>query len=189
MIFQSIHPYDQSVIAEYPIIDGNTLQKRLESASEAFEEWRTSTMQQRSDLLKLVAAGLRAKRDDFARLITLEMGKILSESRAEVEKCALCCDFYAAYAETYLRDEVLTTDKPPDMRLGKVVYEPLGVIFAIMPWNYPFWQVFRFAVPSLMAGNVALLKHAPNVVGCAVAIEKIFVEAASELGANSRILG
>jgi succinate-semialdehyde dehydrogenase / glutarate-semialdehyde dehydrogenase len=181
MTFQSIHPYDQSVIAEYPIMDANTLEHRLESASEAFEEWRKTSMQQRSDLLKRVAAGLRANIDDFARLITMEMGKILPEAHAEVEKCAACCDFYAEHGEEYVRDEVLTDHKPVDIRLGKVIYEPLGVIFAIMPWNFPFWQVFRFAAPSLMAGNVVLLKHAPNVIGCALAIEKVFVEAASAL--------
>lgn len=186
-IFQSLHPYDQSIIAEYPIMDGKELEHRLESASQALEAWRKTSMQQRSDLLKRVAAQLRANSEGFAQIITMEMGKILSEARAEVEKCAMCCDFYAENAEEYIKDEVLTKHKPADMRLGKVVYEPLGVIFAIMPWNYPFWQVFRFAAPSLMAGNVALLKHAPNVVGCALAIEKIFEEAASGLDLPANI--
>ncbi len=186
-IFQSFHPYDQSVIAEYPILDGASLANRLESASQAFEAWRITSVQQRSDLLKRVAAQLRANSEGFARIITMEMGKILPEARAEVEKCAMCCDFYAENAEEYIKDEILEGHKPADMRLGKVVYEPLGAIFAIMPWNYPFWQVFRFAAPSLMAGNVALLKHAPNVVGCALAIERVFVEAASGLDLPANI--
>lgn len=182
MTFQSIHPYDQIVIAEYPIMDGKALEHRLESASTAFQVWKQTSFQQRSDLLKRVSVLLRSNIDKYARLITMEMGKILAESRAEVEKCAMTCDFYAEHGEEYIRDEVLESRfKPADMRLGKVTYEPLGVIFAIMPWNFPFWQVFRFAAPSLMAGNVALLKHAPNVVGCALAIEKIFQEAALEL--------
>jgi succinate-semialdehyde dehydrogenase/glutarate-semialdehyde dehydrogenase len=180
--FRSIHPYDQSVIAEYPTIDGATLERHLQSASQGFMAWRETTMRHRADLLKRVAARLRANIDEYARLITMEMGKILAESRAEVEKCAATCDFYAEHGEEYIGEEILAgRHKPADMRLGKIVYEPLGAIFAIMPWNFPFWQVFRFAAPTLMAGNVALLKHAPNVVGCALAIERIFVEAASEL--------
>jgi succinate-semialdehyde dehydrogenase/glutarate-semialdehyde dehydrogenase len=186
--FHSIHPYDQSIIAEYPIMDGKTLESRLESSAQGFLVWKKSTMQERSDLLKRVSTRLRADIDNLALLITMEMGKILAESRAEVEKCAMTCDFYAEHGEEYIREETLEDRfKPADMRLGKVAYEPLGVIFAIMPWNFPFWQVFRFAAPSLMAGNVALLKHAPNVVGCALAIEKIFKEAASELALPTTI--
>jgi succinate-semialdehyde dehydrogenase/glutarate-semialdehyde dehydrogenase len=189
-IFQSIHPYDQSVIAEYPLISEQTLESLLESASQGFQHWRTTSLQTRSDLLKRVAMLLRAKNEEFARLITMEMGKILTEARAEVEKCAVCCDFYAEYGAEYIREEIVgsvSIPKPPDMLRGKVRFEPLGVIFAIMPWNFPFWQVFRFAAPSLMAGNVALLKHAPNVIGCALAIETIFQEAARELDLPSTI--
>lgn len=180
--FQSLHPYDQSVIAEYPVMDAQMLEQRLERASRAFGHWRTRSIEERSDLLKRVAAVLRANSEEYARIITLEMGKILSESRAEVEKCAMCCDFYAENAAKYIHEEILADNKPADLQRGVVVFEPLGVIFAIMPWNFPFWQVFRFAAPSLMAGNVALLKHAPNVVGCALAIEKIFAEAGAPEG-------
>jgi succinate-semialdehyde dehydrogenase / glutarate-semialdehyde dehydrogenase len=180
--FRSIHPYDQSVIAEYPLMDDSTLEHRLESAAQGFAAWRTTTMQQRADLLMRVAAQLRANADEYSLLITMEMGKILAESRAEVEKCAATCEFYATHAEEYIREEILTdSQKPAGMSLGKVVYEPIGAIFAIMPWNFPLWQVFRFAAPTLMAGNVVVLKHAPNVVGCALAIEGMFVQAASEL--------
>ena len=160
------------------------LEQRLESASQGFQIWRQTSLQNRSDLLKQVAILLRAKNEEFARLITMEMGKILAEARAEVEKCAVCCDFYAEYGAEYIREEIVgngSIPKPSDMLRGKVRFEPLGVIFAIMPWNFPFWQVFRFAAPSLMAGNVALLKHSPNVMGCALAIEAIFKEAALAL--------
>jgi succinate-semialdehyde dehydrogenase / glutarate-semialdehyde dehydrogenase len=184
MTFQSIHPYDQSVIAEYPLLTEQMLEQRIESASRGFEHWRQTSLEERSDLLKRVASVLRAKNEECARLITMEMGKVLPEARAEVEKCAVCCDFYADYGAEYIREEIVgngsangMVPKPADMLRGKVRFEPLGAIFAIMPWNFPFWQVFRFAAPSLMAGNVALLKHAPNVVGCALAIERIFTEA------------
>ena len=190
MPFQSIHPYDQQLLAEYPNITNTELEQRIKSASQAFEDWRKRSFAQRSDVLKRVGAVLRAKNEDFARLITLEMGKILPEARAEVEKCAACCDFYAEYGEEYLREEVLgsrllgsgTIPLPADLRCGSVRFQALGAIFAVMPWNYPFWQVFRFAAPTLMAGNVALLKHAPNVQGCALAIEQIFTEAGAPNG-------
>jgi succinate-semialdehyde dehydrogenase/glutarate-semialdehyde dehydrogenase len=188
MIFTSIHPYNQSIIAEYPAIDVTTLEQRLESASRAFEAWRTTSFSHRADLLRRVASALRANKDTLARLITMEMGKILAESAAEIEKCALCCDFYAEHGEDYLRSEVLTSLNPPDALRSKVAFEPLGAIFAIMPWNYPFWQVFRFAAPSLMAGNVALLKHAPNVMGCALAIESLFREAEAPSGVFQTLL-
>lgn len=136
--FQSLHPYDQSVIAEYPVMDAQTLEQRLECASRAFGHWRTRSIEERSDLLKRVAAVLRANSEECARIITLEMGKILSESRAEVEKCAMCCDFYAKNAAKYINEEILTDNKPVDLQRGVVVFEPLGVIFAIMPWNFPF---------------------------------------------------
>lgn len=188
--FQSLHPYDQSLIAEYPLISEQMLEQRLESASIGFQFWRQTSFQKRSDLLKQVAILLRAKNEEFARLITMEMGKILPEARAEVEKCAVCCDFYAEYGAEYIRDEIVgngSIPKPADMLRGSVRFEPLGVIFAIMPWNFPFWQVFRFAAPSLMAGNVALLKHAPNVMGCALAIEAVFTEAAQSLNVPASI--
>lgn len=188
MIFTSIHPYDQSIIAEYSSIDAATLEQSLEASSRAFEVWRTTSFTHRADLLRRVANGLRANKDALARLITLEMGKILAESAAEIEKCALCCDFYAEHGEDYTRSEVLTLLNPPDARRSKVAFEAIGAIFAIMPWNYPFWQVFRFAAPSLMAGNVALLKHAPNVMGCAIAIESLFHEAEAPSGVFQTLL-
>ncbi len=123
--------------------------------------------------MRRLAAHLRRRRDDYARLITLEMGKPITEALAEIEKCALTCDFYADRAADFLRDEVVATNASRSL----VAYQPLGVVLAIMPWNYPFWQVFRFAAPALMAGNGALLKHASNIPQCALAVGSAFEEA------------
>jgi succinate-semialdehyde dehydrogenase/glutarate-semialdehyde dehydrogenase len=116
---------------------------------------------------------LRTHREEYARLMTLEMGKLIGESRAEIDKCAWVCEYYAEHGERFLADEIVETDASRSL----VAYEPLGIVLAIMPWNFPFWQVFRFAAPALMAGNAGLLKHASNVPGCALAIEAIFREA------------
>jgi succinate-semialdehyde dehydrogenase / glutarate-semialdehyde dehydrogenase len=188
MIFKSVHPFDQSVIAEYPAFTDAMLEHRLETSARTFREWRRQPFSYRADLIRRAAAVLRAHKDEFALLITMEMGKILAESAVEVEKCALCCEFYAEHAEEYAKDEVLTTLKPEDALRSVIAFEPIGAIFAIMPWNYPFWQVFRFAAPSLMAGNVALLKHAPNVMGCALAIEQVFAEAGLPSGVFQTLL-
>src|SRR5690606_36348076 len=131
--------------------------------------WQATSFAARAKILRAAAAELRANRDRYAGLITLEMGKLAREARAEVEKCALNCDFYAEHAERFLRDEPIETEA----RRSFVAYQPLGTVLAIMPWNFPFWQVFRFAAPALMAGNTAVLKHASNVPQCALAIEEI----------------
>ncbi|MCS6808909.1 MAG: NAD-dependent succinate-semialdehyde dehydrogenase [Candidatus Kapabacteria bacterium] len=183
MVFQSIHPYDQQLVAEYPTMDDTSLQRRIEIASQGFTVWKRTSFQQRADLLKRLATLLQSHRDEYARLITMEMGKILREAQAEIDKCATACSFYAEYGESYVRKEVLEERHMlPDMHVGYVVFEPLGVILAIMPWNFPFWQVFRCAVPSVMAGNTVVLKHAPNVTGCALAIERLFNEAGAPEG-------
>ncbi len=131
--------------------------------------WSTLTVNQRVRHLRALASRLRSERDDLADLIVKEMGKPVSEARSEIEKCAKACDYYARHAARFLRPE-----KPPDAPPGaEVVCEPLGVVLAIMPWNFPFWQAFRAAIPALMAGNTLLLKHASNVCGCALAIEGV----------------
>jgi succinate-semialdehyde dehydrogenase/glutarate-semialdehyde dehydrogenase len=139
------------------------------SAREAFQDWRRTSFADRSTIIRKGAGILRGRKDEFARLMTEEMGKTLTDGRAEIEKCAFHCDWFADHAEDYLANE------PVDIGAGEtfVAYNPLGVVLAIMPWNFPFWQVFRFAVPALMAGNGALLKHASNVPGCALAIEEV----------------
>ena len=123
--------------------------------------------------MKKAAAILRARKDEFARLMALEMGKPLKQGIAEAEKCALGCDYYADHAEAHLAPEMVKTEASKSY----IAFEPLGVVLAVMPWNFPFWQVFRFAAPALMAGNAGVLKHASNVPGCALAIEEVFVQA------------
>jgi succinate-semialdehyde dehydrogenase/glutarate-semialdehyde dehydrogenase len=139
----------------------------------AFKKWRRRSYSERAKLMREAAAILRRKRDEFAALMTEEMGKPISDGRAEVEKCATACDYFADNAERFLAQEKVDLGGPEAF----VTFEPLGIILAIMPWNFPFWQVFRFAAPTLMAGNVAVLKHASNVPGCALAIESVFRDA------------
>src|SRR3954454_17425179 len=143
------------------------------AAHKAFKQWRRTSFAERSAAIRRVAAGLRARHDEFARLMTEEMGKTLDDGRAEIEKCASQCDWFADHAESYLSNE------PVDMggEEAFVAFNPLGVVLAVMPWNFPFWQVFRFAAPALMAGNGALLKHASNVPGSALAIEQVLHDA------------
>jgi succinate-semialdehyde dehydrogenase/glutarate-semialdehyde dehydrogenase len=143
------------------------------AARKAFESWRRTSFAERSAVLRNAASILRRRKDEFARLMTEEMGKTFDDGRAEVEKCALNCDWFADHAQEYLAKE------PVDIggEEAFVTFNPLGVVLAVMPWNFPFWQVFRFAAPALMAGNGALLKHASNVPGCALAIEEVLHEA------------
>src|SRR6185503_16405624 len=144
-----------------------------QAARAAFLEWRRTSFEQRSEVLHKAAQVLRARKDEFARLMTEEMGKTLDDGRAEVEKCAFHCDWFADHGEEYLRHE------PADIGGGEafITFNPIGIVLAVMPWNFPFWQVFRAAAPALMAGNGALLKHASNVPGCALAIEDVLHQA------------
>ena len=139
------------------------------AARQAFLDWRRTSFAERSGAIRTAAEILRSRKDEFARLMTQEMGKILDDGRAEVEKCAFQCEWFADHAEAYLADE------PVDIggEEAFVTFNPIGVVLAVMPWNFPFWQVFRAAVPALMAGNGMLLKHASNVPGCALAIEQV----------------
>ena len=143
------------------------------AAREAFLEWRRTSFADRAAIVRKAAEILRARKDEFARLMTEEMGKTVSDGRAEVEKCAFHCDWFADHAEEYLAQE------PVDIGGGEafVTFNPLGIVLAVMPWNFPLWQVFRAAAPALMAGNGMLLKHASNVPGCALAIEKVLHDA------------
>ena len=131
------------------------------------------TFKERALLMKKAAEILRKNKEEYARFMAQEMGKPLTQGQNEVEKCAFVCDFYAEHAEQFLSPETIRTEANKSF----VTYEPLGLILAVMPWNFPFWQVFRCAAPTLMAGNAVILKHASNVAGCALAIEKIFKEA------------
>lgn len=145
----------------------------LGATHEAFAGWKHTSFSERARLMKAAAAVLRARKEDFAALMTAEMGKTLTDGRAEIEKCAGGCDFYADNAEAFLAPEPAVIEGAK----AYATFNPLGVVLAVMPWNFPFWQVFRFAAPALMAGNGAVLKHASNVPGCALAIESVFREA------------
>ena len=171
---QSINPYTGEILKEYPSFSKQEIQANAEQAHQAFLGWRSIPLSQRASLLKNAGEELRKNLDHYSRLISLEMGKVIEESRAEIEKCAWVCDFYAENGEGFLQEEKIEL---PDGKRAKVVHQPLGVILAVMPWNFPFWQVFRFAAPTLMAGNTALLKHASNVPQCALAIEEVFKNA------------
>ena len=173
MAFQSINPCTGEILHTYEAWNSDQIESALRQVAAATPLWAATPLTQRCDLLRKAAAILRSRKDAMARLITLEMGKLNSESLAEVEKCALGCEYYAQHAAEFLRDEVIATDA------GKsyVAYQPLGTVLAVMPWNFPFWQVFRFAAPALAAGNTGVLKHASNVPQCALAIEAIFKEA------------
>lgn len=171
--FQTVDPATGQPGASYPGHNAEAALSIARAAHAAFAGWRRTSYAERAGLMRAAAAVLRRRSDEFCALMTAEMGKTLTEGRAEIEKCAGNCDFYAEHAETFLADETVDMGGPK----AKVVYRPLGTVLAVMPWNFPFWQVFRFAAPTLMAGNTAVLKHASNVPGCALAIEQVFQEA------------
>ena len=185
-MIQSINPANNQVIKTYQEISDIELSEVLSKMQNAFEDWKTKSFNYRASLMRTAAKILRNKKEEFSKLMTLEMGKPILQSRAEIDKCAWVCDYYADNAEKFLQDEIIQTDSTKSF----VTYQPLGVVLAVMPWNFPFWQVFRFAAPTLMAGNVGLLKHASNVSGCSLAIEEIFSEAGfPEFVFKSVILG
>ncbi len=170
---ESINPATEAVLARFPAATPDEIEAAIAEADAAQRAWRLTSFDERAAAMRRLAAHLRRRRDDYARLITLEMGKPIAEAGAEIEKCAWACDFYADRAASFLGDEVVATSASRSF----VAFEPLGVVLAIMPWNYPFWQVFRFAAPALMAGNGALLKHASNIPQCALAVGNAFEEA------------
>jgi len=169
----SINPASNKQIKSYHETSSEEVSQIISLTDEAFKSWKETTYTHRSNLMRNAAKVLRENSEEYSLLMTTEMGKPIVQSRAEVEKCAWVCDYYADKAEEFLADEVIETEASKSF----VSYQPIGVILAIMPWNFPFWQVFRFAAPNLMAGNAGLLKHASNVSGCALAIENIFRKA------------
>ena len=170
---RSVNPATGELVHEYEEATPAEIDAILEGAARAFEPWRRSAFGERAAVLRRAAAALRVRRDELARLMAVEMGKPVAQGRAEAEKCAGACEHYAAHAERYLAPE----SAPTEAAKSFVAFEPLGPVLAVMPWNFPFWQVFRFAAPALMAGNTGLLKHASSVTGCALAIEEILHEA------------
>src|SRR4029450_10930719 len=184
MAIASINPATGEKVKEFASFDDAEIEKRLNRAENASRKYRRTPFGQRSELMAAVAELLLLEKDRFAEIITLEMGKLFRASLEEVQKCARGCRFYAENTERFLEDEPAQTDAARSY----VHYEPLGPVLAIMPWNFPFWQVFRFAAPALMAGNVGLLKHASNVPQCALAIENIFRDAGFEDGVFQTLL-
>lgn len=169
----TINPATDEVVEQYSLHTEAETGEILQQVDSAFQVWRKVDMARRSTLMHRAADVLLTHRDEYARLMAVEMGKTLQSGKAEIEKCALTCRYYADYAAGFLQDEPIDTG----VTRSYISYQPLGVVLAIMPWNFPFWQVFRFAAPTLMAGNGAVLKHASNVTGSALAIEQVFREA------------
>jgi succinate-semialdehyde dehydrogenase/glutarate-semialdehyde dehydrogenase len=184
MSLQSINPANQSLLKTLPYHSEAELDILLSRAQGAFHSWRKTSFAERSALMLKCADILEQEAPRYAETITLEMGKPLKQAIAEVEKCATACRYYAAQAEGFLRDEEIKTEAAKSF----ISFEPLGAVLAIMPWNFPYWQVFRFAAPTLMAGNVGLLKHASNVPQCALAIEDIFRRAGFPEGVFTTLL-
>lgn len=173
MAIEIVNPWTGQVDYRYAMMDGAVVEAKLAAAERAFPMWAALTLEQRAAVLNTVARALRAGKDAIAGFVTAEMGKLRREALAEIEKSAGCCEYYAANAAQYLDDESITTEA----KRSFVCYEPIGCVLAVMPWNFPIWQVFRFLAPALMAGNVALLKHATNVPRCADVIERVLREA------------
>ncbi|MCC3152451.1 NAD-dependent succinate-semialdehyde dehydrogenase [Hymenobacter sp. BT770] len=173
MAIETYNPHTGRVLRRFTAFSWAKTERILDQAHRAAAKWQATPFAHRADVLRAAAALLRERQDDLARTMALEMGKPVTDGRAEVQKCAACCEFYAEHAEGFLADEVVKTDASRSF----ISYQPLGVVLAIMPWNFPLWQVVRFAAPALMAGNVGLLKHASNVPQCALALEKIFHDA------------
>jgi succinate-semialdehyde dehydrogenase/glutarate-semialdehyde dehydrogenase len=172
-MIKTINPFDQSVVGEFPTLEAAALQGRITLAGQAFLKWRRTTFAERREKMLRASAVLIQNKERYARTIAMEMGKVLPEALAEIEKSAAGCKFFADRAEEYLKDVVI----PTEAKRSLVSFHPTGAILAVMPWNFPFWQVIRFAAPALMAGNVGLLKHASSVTTCSLLLEEVFREA------------
>jgi succinate-semialdehyde dehydrogenase / glutarate-semialdehyde dehydrogenase len=173
MSIKSINPVNGKVIRSYKEDTDERVIQKIQQTNKAWLKWRETTFAERSTLLRIIAVNLKKRKDELAALMACEMGKPLKEGTAEIEKCASVCDYYADNGESHLTDHIIKTDASKSY----VSFQPLGIVLAVMPWNFPFWQVFRFLAPGLMAGNCFLLKHASNVPGCALAIEDLVLAA------------
>ncbi|WP_178989133.1 NAD-dependent succinate-semialdehyde dehydrogenase [Winogradskyella schleiferi] len=170
---KTYNPFNGNHLETYKLDSKPKLNDKLELAETTFKTWKQVEIKKRLELLQNLADEVFKKKSELSQLMTNEMGKPIQESKAEIDKCIYLIDFYIKNSDQFLGDAIIETDAHESF----ISYDPLGCILAIMPWNYPFWQVFRFAIPTLTAGNVALLKHASNVTGCAIAIEKLFIDA------------
>ncbi|MHA1975469.1 MAG: NAD-dependent succinate-semialdehyde dehydrogenase [Candidatus Hodarchaeales archaeon] len=173
MTLKVINPLTNEIINEYPEMTTEEVKKILDGVQEDYLIWKKTSFEHRKKLMFNAAKILRENKDKYAKIMALEMGKPIVDGRAEIEKCAWVCDYYAEEAENQLRSEIIETDASKSF----ISYRPLGVILAVMPWNFPFWQALRFIAPTLMAGNGGVLKHASNVPGSALAIEEVFHKA------------
>ncbi|HKG93977.1 MAG TPA: NAD-dependent succinate-semialdehyde dehydrogenase [Gemmatimonadaceae bacterium] len=187
MPIATINPATGETLRTYAELSADELESRLAAAHAAFPRWRRTPVRERARVVARAAELLESEKGDFGRLMTTEMGKPIRAAEEEAAKCAVGCRYYAEHAEQFLADEPVRDDdgRPTD---GRVSFEPLGVLLAVMPWNFPFWQVIRFAAPALVAGNVGLLKHASNVPACALAIEDLFVRAGAPAGVFQTLL-
>ena len=173
MNIQTVNPATEKLLSSYSLYDTKKINELINAGHQCYQAWRKTDFSVRKKHMLVLAKRLRESQDSYARLIANEMGKPVTAGKAEIEKCAWVCEYYAEQAEAYLRPKQVQTEKMKSM----VCYQPLGVVFAIMPWNFPFWQVFRFAAPTIMAGNAAILKHAPISTGTGNAIADLFIEA------------
>jgi succinate-semialdehyde dehydrogenase/glutarate-semialdehyde dehydrogenase len=174
----TVDPSTGETIAEYPTFDEHRIEAAIAATHAAGRAWAATPIAKRLELLRALAETLRATKDEHAALITSEMGKPITEAAAEIEKCAVTAEYYAEHAAGILADEPVVVDGAN----AWIAYEPVGVVFAVMPWNFPFWQVLRFAVPTLAAGNAVVLKHSPNVTGCALSLERLLHRAGFPAG-------
>jgi len=172
-MIKSINPTTGKIFKTYESHSEKGVEKIINSVDRSWHHWRLTSFSQRAIYMQNLSTLLRSKKDDLALLMAIEMGKVVREGVSEIEKCAWVCEYYAQNAESFLENETIKTEAFHSF----ISYQPLGTILAVMPWNFPFWQVFRFLAPTLMAGNTAVLKHASNVPGCAVAIEELIREA------------
>ena len=184
MAIESKNPFNDELIKTFDEEPDELIKEKIQNAHDTYQTWKEVSFKEKKALMHKAAEELRNNQDKYAKLMVMEMGKPIKEARSEVEKCALCCDFYADKAEAFLANEALEVPE------GKayIAYDPIGPVLAVMPWNFPLWQVFRFAAPNLMAGNVGLLKHASNVPQCALAIEEVFRNAGFPSGAFQTLI-
>ncbi len=184
MTLSAVNPATEEAIATYPVDDSESIERAIRRAAEGFAHYRYVPIDRRAAWMRRAAEILRERTDRYAELMTAEMGKPIAAARSEVEKCAWVCDYYAEHADGFLARQSVQTDAS----ISYVAFQPLGPVLAIMPWNFPLWQCFRFAAPALMAGNVGILKHSENVPGCALAIADVFADAGFPDGCFQTVL-
>src|SRR5919197_514828 len=182
---ETLNPATGKVLATYENSNPEQVSRKVKAAREAFAKWKRLEIAERAEYMRRLGRVMRKNREEYARVVTEEMGKPVKQSLAEIEKCAWVCDYYAEHAEAFLRDEII----PTEFRKSFVSFEPLGVVACIMPWNFPFWQVMRFAVPVITAGNVAILKHSSVCLGSSIEIAQAFKEAGFPENVFQVILG